>query len=90
MRIVSRELLSMLGILLVMMLEDPISKTIHIVHWSSVRRAAVLLAIAAGAQLVGYVVGAFLGSWIEACCHCCGKRRANNASNDIQEGPANA
>ena len=34
MRIVSREVLSMLGILLVMMLEDPISKTIHIVHWS--------------------------------------------------------
>jgi len=71
MRIVVRELLAAAGTLAIILNEERITKGIR--HLPPRDRTALLLFYATLAQLGGYLIGALLGRFSEACCTCCCK-----------------
>jgi len=66
-RIFIREMLAAVGTLLVVVYEEPITNAPGIARLSATGRTALLIMISTLTHIGGYVLGAFLGRWLEAC-----------------------
>ena len=70
-RIAFRELSAAAGTLAIMLNEECITNKDWIKHCPPRNRTALLLLFATLAQLGGYLLGAFVGRWMEYCCSSC-------------------
>ena len=69
-RIILREFLAGAGTLVVVLLEQEITDSGNIARYPPRDRTAILISISTAAHIGGYVLGAFLGRWVEGFCEC--------------------
>jgi len=70
-RIFVRELLAAAGTLAIMLNEAWITEGLGIKDFSPFARTSIVIVLALLANIVGYIIGAFIGRWAEAICHVC-------------------